>query len=134
MTTEKLLSSNNEWYDELKKSSLTPPPIVFQIVWTILYIMIFTSLFLFILSKDRTMIGLVFFGIQLCLNLLWTPLFFRYRQLFWSVIVIIGILISLLLTILSFWKVSPLSSSLLLPYFIWTCFALYLNTYIYLNN
>ena len=34
----------NEWYDSLKKSSLTPPDYVFGIVWPILYLMIFGSI------------------------------------------------------------------------------------------
>jgi tryptophan-rich sensory protein len=35
-----LSEKNRKWYNGLKQSPLTPPPIVFPIAWTILYLLI----------------------------------------------------------------------------------------------
>ena len=35
-----LSEKNRKWYNSLKQSPLTPPPIVFPIAWTILYLLI----------------------------------------------------------------------------------------------
>ena len=35
-----LSEKNRLWYSKLKQSPLTPPPIVFPIAWTILYLLI----------------------------------------------------------------------------------------------
>ena len=39
---------NDEWYDKVKKSPLTPPKIVFPIAWTFLYCTLIFSLLRFI--------------------------------------------------------------------------------------
>jgi len=39
-----LNSKNRTWYSKLKQSPLTPPPIVFPIVWSILYLLLGLSI------------------------------------------------------------------------------------------
>ena len=72
-------------------TTINIPPIVFQIVWPILYV----SLLLFIIftyqqfpSKQRT-ITIYLFWSGIFLNLLWILLFFQYRQIEWSIFVLI---------------------------------------------
>jgi tryptophan-rich sensory protein len=126
---------NKEWYNGLHKSSITPPSIVFPIVWTALYISIIISFLLFILQdglSDR--MAITFFIIQMVLNLLWTPVFFRLHMIKSSVFIVILMWIFILLTILRFTKKVPIAGYLLIPYLIWVSLAIYLNGYIYYNN
>ena len=126
---------NKEWYNNLNKSSITPPSIVFPIVWTGLYISIAASFLLFILQdglSDR--MAITFFIIQMVLNLMWTPVFFRLHELKLSLFIVILMWIFILLTILRFTKKVPIAGYLLIPYIIWVSLAIYLNGYIYYNN
>ena len=126
---------NKEWYNNLNKSSITPPSIVFPIVWTGLYISIAASFVLFILQdglSDR--MAITFFIIQMVLNLMWTPVFFRLHELKLSLFIVILMWIFILLTILRFTKKVPIAGYLLIPYIIWVSLAIYLNGYIYYNN
>lgn len=130
------------WYDSIKKSPLTPPPIVFSIVWPILYTLMFISLVLYVYTYSNMFpkknsllsLGVLLFFIQLIFNLMWSPIFFRYHQICLSILIILAILVFLLLTMIQFYKISPTSFYLLLPYLIWSCFALYLNIYICVSN
>ena len=127
---------NIEWYNNLNKPFLNHPDWVFAPVWTILYILITISFILFIkegMSKQKIM-PLLFFLIQIILNFLWTPAFFIFSQIKIALIILIFMWIFLLFTIITFYKHSKTASILLIPYFIWTSFALYLNfAYLVLN-
>lgn len=126
---------NKEWYSTLKKSPLNPEPRVFSIAWTILYALIFISIYLYINSEgrhDRT--GLILFGIQLFLNLIWTYIFFKMENPKLALLDIVALWIFLVLTIYSFYKHNKMSAYLLLPYLVWISFAIYLNYYVVANN
>ena len=70
---------------------------------------------------------LIFFSIQLILNIIWSPVFFGLEKIRTAMIIILGIWMFLLITIITFYKHSKIASILLIPYFIWTTFAVYLN-------
>lgn len=126
------------WYPSLNKSVLTPPDIVFKIVWPILYVLMFASLFLFYISYDGNdflvSTGFIFFSIQLILNVMWPLVFFRYHKILLSLILILLITVFVGLTINQFLKASCTAAFLLLPYLVWLLFASYLNIIIYLSN
>lgn len=128
------------WYESLKKSPLTPPPWVFSVVWPVLYILMMISLALYISSFMNTVgmtkhriiktllsTGVIFFLLQLLFNIAWSPVFFQYRQICFSILIITMLLFFLVLTMIEFRKVNVLSFYLLIPYFMWSLFALYLN-------
>lgn len=128
------LRYNNEWYNDLAKSSLTPPPWVFSVVWPVLYIMMILSVVIFISSSYSSQrhnplipVALLCFLIQLVFNLAWSPTFFKYHKICGSILLLVGLLVFLSLSIVLFYKTSPTASYMLMPYFIWSCFALYLN-------
>lgn len=120
---------NMLWYQSLNKPIFTPPDWLFTPVWTMLYILMGISLFLFIKSrtKHEKTLPLVLFFIQLGLNLGWTTVFFDYQQIQTAMVISIVLLILVLLTIQQFYKVSKVSAYLLVPYFIWLCIAAYLS-------
>jgi translocator protein len=130
---------NNKWYQNLKKSQLTPPNYVFGIVWPILYILIFVSFILFLLNRRHTNNSLfiktiIVFVLQIICNIIWTKLFFGYRYI---KIAFIDIVLTLGLTALNiyyFYKSNPISAYLLIPYICWLVLATYLNMYIVINN
>ena len=127
---------NREWYNNLKKSSLTPPNYLFGIVWPILYSLMGISFYKFINNSNCNLLcnGKKFFFIQLFLNLIWTTLFFKKKQIFYALIDLILIIYFTFLTINEFNKCDIQASNLLIPYLIWLLFAFYLNFYIFINN
>lgn len=126
-------NNNQPWYDTLKKSPLTPPTAVFPVAWTILYLMIFCSFFIY-LGSEPTIMGLTVFIISLLLNFSWSPVFFRARKIGLSLIIIILMWLSIIATIFQVGMRSQLSARLLYPYLAWVTFATYLNAYIWWNN
>ena len=126
----------SNWYDNLKKSPLTPPPIYFSIVWTIIYITIFISLVLVMrnLINEDMVSTIVIFSIKMLLNILWVHVFFTKKNLPLSFIIIILLDIFTFMTIINFYRVNKVAGFLLIPNMLWILFATYLNYYIVMNN
>lgn len=126
-------SSVSSWYLELAKPFFNPPSWIFGPVWTILYLLMGISLYLIWTSKYSKK-AFVIFGIQLFLNALWSILFFGLKNPLLAFIEIIFLWISILLTIIIFYKISKKAAYLLVPYILWVTFAAILNLSIYLLN
>ncbi len=124
------------WYPFIEKSVLTPPDIVFPIVWGILYVLMGISLGLLysakrLSSKKRL---LCLFAIQLLLNVSWNYLFFYMQN---PTLGLINLLILDVLAVMFFSRALKAKRSvayLFLPYTVWMFFATYLNLYIALSN
>ena len=116
------VSSIDNWYSLLEKPIFNPPSWVFFPVWTLLYTLMGISLYI-VWEKgvhDRDVkIGLIFFGIQLILNTLWSFLFFGLRSPYYGLVEIVFLWLAIILTIVQFSKVSKIASYLLVPYFLW---------------
>ena len=126
---------NSSWYDSLTKPFLSPPNWLFAPVWIILYITIFVSLVLYIITPDKEKtFGYVAFGAQLILNLAWSPVFFVMQNIPLALVIVLLLDMAILLTILEFYSVSKISGIILIPYFLWSMFATYLTLgYLILN-
>jgi benzodiazapine receptor len=121
------------WYDLLVKPSFNPPSWLFFPVWTTLYILMGISLFLVLMERNKgreVRIPLLFFGIQLVLNVL----FFGFESPVAGLIGIIILWIFILATIISFFQLNRVAAYLLLPYILWVSFASFLNFAIYQLN
>jgi translocator protein len=129
-------ADSSAWYQELHKSTLTPPAIVFPIVWTILYIMLALSGWSLWQHRSHpgAKVALVFYSAQMILNWAWSPLFFNFHQIALSFYCIVLIILFTLITILLTKKDFKFCSILLVPYFIWLVFASYLNAVIWMFN
>lgn len=118
------------WYATLNKPTFNPPNWLFGPVWTALYLLMGISLFLVWqkgLYYNGVKIALIVFGIQLILNILWSILFFGLKSPLAAFIEIIILWLLILVTILTFYKISRAAAILLLPYILWVSFASILN-------
>lgn len=118
-----------EWYAQLVKPSWNPPNWVFGPVWTTLYAMMAIAAWRVWQRggwmRQRGPLG--WFLLQLGFNAAWSYLFFGKQQIFLAFIDIVALWTALLLTLLAFWRVRPVSGLLLVPYLAWVTFATALN-------
>lgn len=117
------------WYESLNKPSFNPPNYLFGIVWPILYLLMAIVSFL----NAQTVYRL--YLVQLCLNGIWSWIFFVFNGLglaFLNIVVLIllNVLIVRELRVKGAW----LSFSLYLPYLLWITFAAILNLSILVMN
>ncbi len=124
------------WYQTLNKPFFTPPSWVFSPVWIILFIMMAISLFFVWRESGRPGFkpALMFFCVQLILNVFWSIVFFGLRSPWLGLIDIIALWITILLTIRYFLRVSKFAGVLLIPYLVWVSFALLLNFSFWILN
>jgi len=125
------------WYATLVKPPFTPPDFVFAPAWIFLYAIMAIALFLVFRSRgDKTerRNAFIIFGIQLVLNGIWTVLFFGLESPGLAFAEIILLLVAIILTMFSFWKLSKVAALLLVPYLFWVGFASALNLSIAILN
>ena len=121
---------DNNFFNSLNKSKLTPKPFIFSIVWTILYFLIFVSF----IKVKKTELTVSIFIFQFILNLIWPYLFFNKKEIEIAFIDLILLFISVCAMFYIYYKETKISAYLLIPYIAWLCLAGYLNYYIVENN
>ncbi len=124
-------------YQNFNQPPLAPPMWLFPVAWTILYALMGVSLYLVWNSNatySQKQLAFIFFGIQLFLNFIWSPIFFSMQQFLLAFIVLVLMWIFTLGMILTFYRVSKPAGLLQIPYLLWLTFAGYLNFAIYLLN
>lgn len=130
-----LFSGNMSMYSTLNKPALSPPPLVFPIVWTLLYILMGISSYIIYESnnkgKDK---ALRIYCIQLFFNFCWSIIFFGFSQYFPAFLWLIALIALIAIMIYRFYQINHLSAYLQIPYLIWCIFAGYLNLMIFLLN
>ena len=116
---------------------LSPPAILFPMVWAVLYLLMGISaagVSLAPPSAERSR-GLNLFVAQLIVNFFWSPIFFNARAYGFALVWLLLLWVLVLGMILSFRKTDPLAALLQIPYLIWLTFAAYLNAGVwYLNK
>ena len=125
------------WYAELAKPSWTPPPVLFPIVWTILYLEMAVAAWLVWRTKGKTAPkyrALLAFFVQLALNGGWSWAFFAAQSPGLGLVVIIALLVAIVWTTGEFFRTSWIAGTLMLPYFAWVAFASALNIAIFMMN
>lgn len=115
-------------YSTLNKPPLSPPGIVFPIVWSILYLLMGIGAY-FLSNERKVEISklLKIYWIQLILNALWPLVFWRFQAFWLAAVIIIAILFLVVWLTLEAFKINKLSSYMFIPYIVWLLFALYLN-------
>ena len=124
------------WYATLRKPFFTPPNWIFSPVWISLFILMGISLFFVWQRQGHPQFkkALIFFFVQLILNILWSFVFFGLRLPFLGLMDIVLLWIAILLTIQTFLKVSSFAGVLLIPYLLWVGFATLLNFSLWILN
>ena len=125
------------WYKMLNKPSFNPPNWLFGPVWITLYVLMGLSAYLIWrkgLSIKNVQYSLGIFLVQLVLNSLWSVVFFGSRSIGGGLIIIVLLWFLILITTLSFYKVSAISAYLLIPYLLWVTYASILNFSIWQLN
>ena len=126
------------WYVHLQKPWFNPPNWLFGPVWTLLYILMGIALYLVWKQSPLEVPGrnnaLAIFAIQLLLNFCWSFFFFNLHSPALAMVDIVLLWMTILLTILSFGKISSTAAWLLVPYISWVSFAAILNGYILALN
>ena len=123
------------WYPTLEKSSLTPPGMVFSIVWSVLYLLMGISAGL--VWNTRTVYSwvlILLFIVQLALNLLWTFSFFYMQSPVMGFAVLIVLFMVVVLYFAGSYTLHKWAAILNIPYLLWLIFAGYLNWYVVMNN
>ena len=129
-----LITSGYMNYTDIVKPPLSPPGIVFPIVWTILYILMGISYFITAKDNESNKELDQIYLLQLLVNFLWPIIFFILRMYFTAFLWIILLIILVIVMIKELLKVNKVSGYLQIPYLIWLLFATYLNLGITLLN
>ena len=121
-------------YDTLNHPPLSPPGILFPIVWTILYILMGVSYGMIRRTGRPESSDSLIYYLQLGVNLLWPIAFFllkwRLFAFFW--IILLDVLV--LVMVFKFYSKDRTTGLLQIPYAVWVIFATYLNLGVYLLN
>lgn len=129
-----LIISSSIDYNSLKQPPLSPPSILFPIVWSILYILMGISYG--ILDSNLLVdsgINSIYY-LQLFVNALWSIFFFVFKWRFFSFLWILLLLALVVIMIIRFYRKNKTSGLLQIPYLLWILFATYLNLGVYLLN
>ena len=133
-----LLTMNSmQVFASVNKPPLSPPAILFPIVWTILYTLMGISFYLVIRSdgdKEDIQQAVQIYGIQLVVNFLWPTFFFNFQWYLFSFVWLLFLWFLVLIMILKFSTISKAAAWINVPYLIWLTFAAYLNLGIFLLN
>ena len=117
-----------ELFETVAKPPLAPPRWLFPVAWTILYILMgIASYLLYIADTEEGREALVLYGVQLFFNFFWSIIFFNLEAYWFALIWLFIMWIIILLLLIKSRKVDERAFWLLLPYFLWTTFAFYLN-------
>ncbi len=125
------------WYIFLQKPWFTPPSWLFAPVWTLLFLLMGIASYLVYekgIRRSAVRKALLFYGIQLVVNILWSFSFFGVRNPLLGLITIIILWFLIIWTFIRFYPISKLAAYLLVPYFLWVSFAVILNGAIVVLN
>ena len=130
-----ITSSNMNIFNTYTKPPLTPPAVVFPIVWTLLFtLMGISAARIFIKNKNKWNTALTIWALQLAVNFFWSIIFFNLQAFLFAFIWLLLLWVLILAMIILFNKQDKIAAILQIPYLIWVTFAGYLTLTIYLLN
>ena len=126
-------SFKEPWYSEILLPSFNPPSWIFGPVWTILYIfMSIAAWSAWMKTADKKILQIYF--VHLFFNSIWSVIFFGFHQILIALIDLIIILIFITWLMKIYYQVNKISFLLMIPYLLWSSYALILNANIYYLN
>ncbi len=136
------LDSISTWYQTLNKPFFNPPNWIFGPVWTTLYVLMGWALYQIwntptrVEKKDQYLKSSAYywFAVQLILNVLWSIIFFGWKNPLLALFTILFLWFSIGMTVSAFFRIRREAAYALLPYWAWVSFASLLNMSIVLLN
>lgn len=122
--------------ESIVQPPLSPPAIVFPIVWAVLYALMGVSaarIWMAPPSGDRRL-GLWLFAGQLAFNFFWSIIFFDLQWFGFALVWLVALWALIAAMVLVFYRVELLAARLQLPYLVWVAFAGCLNAGVWLLN
>ena len=126
-------SFKEPWYSQIILPSFNPPSWVFGPTWTILYILMSVAIWrIWIKYYDNKILNLYF--LHLFFNTIWSVIFFGFHQIGLALLDLVLILIFIVLLMKIYYLKDKISFFLMVPYFLWSGYALVLNFNIFILN
>lgn len=130
-----LTKDSMDIYEKIIQPPLSPPSIVFPIVWTALFVLMGISAYLVYINHNKNSRNALYvYAAQLFVNFFWTIIFFNMQMYLFAFIWLILLWVLVIFMIIKFFGVSRLAAYLQIPYLVWLTFAAYLNLAIWLLN
>ena len=126
-------SFKEPWYSQIIQPSFSPPSWVFGPVWTSLYIMMSISIWIHWVSKKDIKTLKIYFA-HIFFNGIWSIIFFGFHQILLAFFNLLIILFFILWLVNIYYKENKLSFLLMIPYLVWSIYALLLNGSIFYLN
>lgn len=118
------------------KPVFMPPGWLFPVAWSILYILMGIAAYYVETATplaDRKK-AMTLYYIQLALNFAWSFIFFSARKYLLALIWVAAMLGVIVATTAEFYKLNKKAGYLMIPYNIWTAFAMVLNFAVWMMN
>ena len=132
-----LTRNNMAVFQQINKPVLSPPAIVFPIVWTILYTLMGIASYIIFTSESNSEYlddAIFFYALQLSANFFWSIFFFNFQWYLFSFLWLLLLILLVIAMIREFYKISKPAVYLNIPYLLWLLFAGYLNFAIWRLN
>ena len=129
--------NNMDINNDLLMPPLSPPPILFPIVWSILFILMGISAAMIYNSdapKSHKYTALKIYALSLAVNFSWNVIFFNLRAFGFAFFWLLLLLFLIILTIIKYFKIQKIAAYLQIPYALWVTFAGYLTAGIWWLN
>ncbi|MBR0282637.1 MAG: tryptophan-rich sensory protein [Oscillibacter sp.] len=132
-----LTRDGTKYFNEfVRKPPLSPPGIVFPVVWAVLYLLMgigAARVYLSPVSRARSR-SLYLYLVQLAFNFCWSLIFFNFRAYGFALLWLAALWLLILGMVTAFGEVDSLASRLQIPYLLWVSFAAYLNAGVWILN
>ncbi len=131
-----ILTANSfDVYSGLIKPPLSPPAVLFPIVWTILYALMGISAYIIYRSdNDYKYLALTIYVLQLVFNFFWSIIYFNLQNPLFAFVWLVMLWLLIIAMIITFAKINKTAALLQIPYLLWVTFAGYLNLALYILN
>ncbi|MEZ3164369.1 TspO/MBR family protein [Halorubrum sp. RMP-47] len=133
--------TESAWFAALELPAFYPPGWAFGVVWPILYALLGAAAALVYLggrdgatTGGRARTALALFGVQLVVNVAWSPVFWGLERPDLGLVLLAVLLPLVVATIRAFDRVDRRAAALMLPYLAWVSFATALNYAIWTLN
>lgn len=111
--------------------SIVVPPIIFPIVWSVLYILM--GVWFYFFGMEASTKQKIYYYALLGVNLLFTPVLFYFKNITFSLVITLILLIGNSYLFIAYLKKDK-KSYILLPYLIWLVVANILMLDLFINN